>query len=68
MNQNKIKNLHSKIDEYGYALENSQIVMLDNKLNIVEADSKRVLASNRVELDLLIAYLETLCKRMSEKK
>ncbi|HBU8525051.1 hypothetical protein [Klebsiella aerogenes] len=68
MNRNKIKNLQSKIDEYGYALENSQIVMLDNKLNIVEADSKRVLAANRVELDLLIAYLETLCKRMLEKK
>ncbi|MGR7044118.1 hypothetical protein ACU63Y_24460 [Klebsiella aerogenes] len=54
------------IDSYGQKLENNCIIMVDSHGKLIESHSGMCLARNGKELDLLIAWMETLRKQMPE--
>ncbi|QFI19940.1 hypothetical protein FR830_25380 (plasmid) [Klebsiella aerogenes] len=54
------------INKYGRKLEANRIVMIDSSGKLVESHSGMCLAKNGKELDLLIAWMETLRKQMPE--
>ncbi|EPY5324701.1 hypothetical protein ACXDTH_005428 [Klebsiella variicola] len=53
------------LDEYGSVLESDLIVSLDERGFIIETFSGNLLSANGEQLDLLIAYMESLRERMN---
>lgn len=53
------------LDEYGRALESDQIVSLNERGFIIDTLSGNLLSANGEQLDLLIAYMESLRERMN---
>jgi hypothetical protein len=53
------------LDEYGRALESDLIVSLDERGFIIDTLSGNLLSANGEQLDLLIAYMESLREKMN---
>ncbi|EPY4135847.1 hypothetical protein ACXDI5_004668 [Klebsiella variicola] len=53
------------LDEYGRALESDLIVSLDERGFIIDTFSGNLLSANGEQLDLLIAYMESLRGRIN---
>lgn len=56
------------LDEYGRALESNDIISLNQCGFIVDNLSGNILSTNDEQLDLLIAYLESLRGKMNNLK
>ncbi|MEQ4763466.1 hypothetical protein [Klebsiella aerogenes] len=64
---NRILNKNtSTIDVYGRKLEGNDIVTVDRNGVLIESHSGMCLAKSGKELDLLIAWMETLREQMPE--
>ncbi|HCI4574071.1 TPA: hypothetical protein NPP25_004948 [Klebsiella quasipneumoniae subsp. similipneumoniae] len=57
--------INMNLNEYGIALEKNVIVSLNKHGFIIDASSGNIISSNEQQLDLLIAYLESLRKKMN---
>lgn len=64
--ESKQNNNELFFEEFGRRLENNNVVTLDTNGFVVESHSGMCLARNGKELDLLIAWMETLRKQMPE--
>ncbi|KDL89105.1 hypothetical protein AE02_05304 [Klebsiella variicola] len=53
------------LDEYGRSLESNLTVSLDERGFIIDTFSGNLLSANGEQLDLLIAYMESLRERMN---